>query len=315
MKLMASYGSAVELGLEVGTLEVSPTTLYLFAKDSGCGGSCAFCPQSARSQETRISRVEWRVYPIDDIEDRVERAQGKFHRICLQCADEVAVRGRLPELVSKLSSSGIPISISSCPIDICLMEKLKKAGTNVMTIPIDCASEELFPSIKGRSMAIYMKSLYSALRVFGRGRVGTHIIAGLGESERDLVLLMIKIFKAGIIPALFAFTPTKGTLMEGCGQPELRVYRRMQFARHLIVNFEAGEDNFEFDEAGGETSFRMPMKTLEAAISDGKAFMTSGCAGCNRPFFNERVSGPIFNFARALRERELSSIREDVFGF
>jgi biotin synthase len=49
-------------------------------------------------------------------------------------------------------------------------------------------------------------------------------------------------------------------------------------------------------------------------ISDAGVFMTSGCPGCNRPYFNERVSGPIFNFPRKPKAEEISRIRGEMLG-
>jgi len=307
---MASYGSAVMMGLEGGVLNVKPTTLYLFAKEGCCKGRCAFCQQSTSAQETRISRVDWHPYTIEDIKSGLGGSDGKFQRICIQCSDETAVRERLPALVAEFAGTGVPVSVSTCPISAGLMRTLKEAGTDVLTIPLDCASEELFPSIKGGRMALHMKALNSALEVFGRYKVGSHLIVGLGESEKDLVLLMSRIFRAGIVPALFAFTPLKGTPMEGHGQPDLGSYRRMQLARHLIVNCAAKEEDFGFN--SGRTTFRPGKEGLEVAILDGRAFMTSGCRGCNRPYFNERVSGPIYNYAETPGERELRAIRRDL---
>ncbi|MHA1527027.1 MAG: hypothetical protein ACTSQD_08340 [Promethearchaeota archaeon] len=36
--------------------------------------------------------------------------------------------------------------------------------------------------------------------------------------------------------------------------------------------------------------------------------MTSGCPGCNRPFYTSRPSGTIYNFPRALTENEKEEI-------
>jgi biotin synthase len=44
---------------------------------------------------------------------------------------------------------------------------------------------------------------------------------------------------------------------------------------------------------------------LEPVLGDGVAFMTTGCPGCNRPFYNERPSGPFYNYPRPLTEEEI----------
>jgi len=39
-------------------------------------------------------------------------------------------------------------------------------------------------------------------------------------------------------------------------------------------------------------------------LGTGEAFRTSGCPGCNRPYYNERPSGPFYNYPRGLTEEE-----------
>jgi biotin synthase len=140
------------------------------------------------------------------------------------------------------------------------------------------------------------------------------LIVGLGEEEFDLVVLMQKLWEKGIVPYLFAFTPVKGTPMEKRAAPALVAYRRLQLARHIIIERGRGLDAFEFDGMGRIKRFLIAKSEFESMISDARAFMTSGCPGCNRPYFNERVSGPIFNFPRKPKAEEISRIRGEMLG-
>ncbi|MCJ7714641.1 radical SAM protein, partial [Candidatus Bathyarchaeota archaeon] len=45
-------------------------------------------------------------------------------------------------------------------------------------------------------------------------------------------------------------------------------------------------------------------------VESGAPFRTSGCPDCNRPFYNERPSGPLFNFPRSLKEIEIVQIKQ-----
>ena len=45
-------------------------------------------------------------------------------------------------------------------------------------------------------------------------------------------------------------------------------------------------------------------KELKNIIDDTDAFLTSGCPGCNRPYYTSRPSGPIYNYPRKLNESE-----------
>ena len=52
--------------------------------------------------------------------------------------------------------------------------------------------------------------LSEALEVFGKGNVSTHIIVGLGETEKEAAQVIQRCVDMGVLPALFAFTPIRG---------------------------------------------------------------------------------------------------------
>jgi biotin synthase-related radical SAM superfamily protein len=313
-RVRLSYGSAVELGLIRGILEARPTTAYIFFKDKRCRGMCGFCPQSSGSEEDRISRVDWLEFALGEVQEGISGDRG-LRRICIQCTDEPSVKEGVAELVRDLGrSNDLPISVSTSPITRKQMARIKEAGADTLTIPLDCADGILFPSVKGKSWGDHWSALRDALEVFGRGKVGTHIMVGLGETEREVVLLIDRLWRMGVVPSLFAFTPIRGTPFEGRCAPPLSSYRRIQLARHLIVESGATAKDIRFDRDGRIREFCVSTSKLEEALRDGTAFMTRGCPGCNRPYFNERVSGPIFNFAKKPKPEDLAMIKGDIFG-
>ncbi|MEM2991478.1 MAG: radical SAM protein, partial [Halobacteria archaeon] len=140
----------------------------------------------------------------------------------------------------------------------------------------------------------------------------THLIIGLGEKEVDSSRIIQFLHDLGITIGLFALTPLKGTKMEKEKQPELFYYRKIQLLRYLIVNNFARIERMDFYHDGEIVDFGVPLMKIREVIQTGKPFLTSGCPGCNRPFYNEKISGPIYNFPRALTEKEKAEI-EDTF--
>ncbi|HUT17269.1 MAG TPA: radical SAM protein, partial [Acidobacteriota bacterium] len=47
-------------------------------------------------------------------------------------------------------------------------------------------------------------------------------------------------------------------------------------------------------------------------VETGKPFLTSGCPDCNRPFYNEKPSGPIYNYPRNIRLEEIEAIKRQL---
>jgi len=115
-----------------------------------------------------------------------------------------------------------------------------------------------------------------------------------------------------VTPAIFAFTPVRGTALETKPQPPIEKYRRIQLARYLIVKKYARSKNMHFDSTGRLTDYGIKKETLTYIVETGKPFLTSGCPNCNRPFYNEKPSGPIYNYPRNIRNEEISAIKQQL---
>jgi biotin synthase-related radical SAM superfamily protein len=136
----------------------------------------------------------------------------------------------------------------------------------------------------------------------------SNLIVGLGETEEEAIGLIQHLKDIGVEVSLFAFTPIRGTVLADRPQPPLNVYRRIQLARHLIVGGLSRFEYMKFDEEGRAIGFGASRDDIEEALGTGEAFRTSGCPGCNRPYYNERPSGPFYNYPRGLTEEE--AVRE-----
>lgn len=312
--IRVSYGSAVELGLAEGILWAWPRTAYLLLSDGACRGRCAFCPQSLGQQPDRVSRVSWPEYPLDLVLEAI-RSSRRVERACIQCADQRAVFEELPRLVQRLTAGGrLPVSVSMPPRGARIIYRLRDAGADMVTIPIDCASPRLFNRVKGGRLEDCMVALGDAVAAFGERKVGTHVIVGLGETEEEVVSVLARVWEMGVRPSLFAFTPVRGTAMAGRQPPDMQSYRRLQLARHLIVELGAGGDGFTFDAKGRLEYYPLEEHALGSIVKGGRPFETGGCPGCNRPYFNERVTGSLFNFPYPPSRDEIIRIEEELYG-
>jgi biotin synthase len=211
--------------------------------------------------------------------------------------------------------SKVPISVSCQPLGHQDMLKLSRVGVNRVSIALDAVTKNLFDSIKGSPIGgtydwdEHMNALEQALVIFGQGNVTTHLIAGLGENEEEIIRTIQKCVDMGIYPALFAFTPIEGTKMADRSQPPLIYYRRLQLAHFLITHDTSQYDRMVFED-GCLKSFGISRNALRELIKTGEPFITSGCPGCNRPYYNERPSGPIYNYPKNPDSRQIRDILE-----
>lgn len=322
-QIRVSSGSAVVLRLSNGKLDVMPTTAYLLTYRKGkCTANCGFCPQArgSRGRADMLSRVSWPVFQMRYVLDGIENAvkDGQIRRVCLQALNYPEVFVHLLAFVKAIYSLvRVPISVSCQPLNRENMRLLAEVGAERIGIPLDAATKELFDRVKGHSVGgLYVWEeqftlLSEAVEVFGIGKVSTHLIVGLGETEREMVEMVQRCVDMGVLPALFAFTPIPGTTLETNLQPSVSVYRRVQLAGHLIFHGIARYEDMRFDGKDCISDFGVDKEALVRMVQTGKPFLTSGCPNCNRPYYNEKPSGPIYNYPKPLtNEEKMQTLQE-----
>jgi len=323
-QIRVSVGSAIVLGLLEGKLNAEPTTAYFMTYKAGkCTANCGFCPQarSSRSKAELLSRVTWPTFPTSSVLQKlaISVEQGKITRVCVQALNYPDVIAHLSVLVAAVSQHAkVPVSVSCQPLNSENMRCLAESGAERIGIAVDAATEKLFIEVKGASAdgpytwENQFKQLREAVEVFGKGKVSTHLIIGLGETENDAVSFIQRCVDMGVSPALFAFTPVRGTKLETKPQPPVESFRRIQLARYLIVNGHARSEDMRFDGVGCLTDYGVEEETLAFIVESGRPFLTSGCPNCNRPFYNEKPNGPIYNYPRSISHVELSEIKKQL---
>lgn len=324
-KMRISVGSAIVLNLLKGKVETDPTTIYLMTYIKGkCNANCGFCPQARESysRADMLSRVSWPVFLTEKVFKSLVKSvsDGKIKRVCIQALNYSEVFTHLAALARAIKRKvEVPISVSCQPFESKNIKLLKEAGVERIGIPLDAATKELFDKVKGLSVGgpyiweNQFSILNQAIRIFGKGRVTTHLIVGLGETEKEMVNIIQNCVDIGILPAIFAFTPILGTALENNPQPKLQSYRRIQIARHLICHRIVRYANMRFDSKGCISDFSIKKNVLHQIIRAGIPFLTTGCPHCNRPYYNEKPSGPIYNYPKKISLEELFQIEKAIF--
>jgi biotin synthase-related radical SAM superfamily protein len=325
-RVRVSTGSAIVLGLLRGRLDAKPTTAYLLmCRNEKCSANCGFCSQARNSKgrADRLSRVTWPAFPTEKVVEAIERnaKAGTIKRVCIQSLNYPEAFDDVLFLVKEIRSrAAAPISVSCKPLSKQQMKRWADAGVNRVSIALDAATEKIFGNVKGQNIggSYRWEKQHEALKetvdVFGEGSVSTHLIVGLGETEKELCQKIQWCIDSGVYPGLFAFTPIPGTALENSSPPSLNSYRRTQVAHYILTHRKARIENMEFDKDENLTSFGISKEMLLEAIDTGKPFLTSGCPGCNRPYYNERPGGPLYNYPRQLLPEEIVEAKK-VLGF
>lgn len=309
-KLRASAGTAAALGLVSLACDDAPTTAYVMVGE-GCARDCAFCAQarSSSARADKLSRVTWPEFDSARLAPALRDAAvaGTIRRACAQVVGTPDAVSRAIDAVSFLkasaASTGLAVSVSfSASSSMEHVDALIAAGADRVALPIDAANPTLYQQVKGHSMERAL-ALIRQCAARHPGHISTHLIAGLGETEEDILRLAAEMISIGVTCGLFAFTPIPGTRMAHASPPPLDSYRRVQLGMWLLCR---GATIRELEFANGRLT---GISAVVAAWAHdprraAQAFQTSGCPDCNRPYYNERPGHVPYNYPRPLDETE-----------
>ena len=119
---------------------------------------------------------------------------------------------------------GLPIQVQiEPPADLAVLTELRDAGTTAIGIHVESMDDEVrrrwMPGKGAVPMAEYEAAWDEAVRVFGRNRVSTYLLIGLGEDPDELVAGAAGLIERGVYPFVVPFRPMLGTLARRDGWP------------------------------------------------------------------------------------------------
>ncbi len=313
MLIRASIGSQAVLGLASLRMLVAPTTIYLLQySPTGCSGGCIYCPQSRRygGGSDYVSRIEWPPIDLEAVKDALRSHDNNYSRVCLQSILRPSWIDEYMVLAREISrSTSRPISAAVNIMDHDGLVELREIGVDRIGVGLDAVSPHVFVEVgKPGTWNAYWRFIRDSIRVFGEDHVTVHIILGLGETEEETIRALVGIYSEGARAALFAYTHAPGTMRIG-RRPDIRYYRRIQVLNYLLSRGWSPEEIFSDSRVKPEVAEMIrehPFKYLEAVL-------TSGCPGCNRPFYNERPRGPIYNYpSHELLDRDKEKVASEI---
>ncbi|MCK8817733.1 radical SAM protein [Natroniella sulfidigena] len=300
-----SAGTAHLLGMKRLKTDAPPTTAYLMAGE-GCQNDCSFCAQATSNlaNKNELARIRWQEYQTEDIISNLSQAAAKkdLQRICIQAVDNPQAEESITDFLDQ-AQVDLPVCVSKSINSLAEVDKLLEAGVDRVNIALDVVDPEKFNQIKGGSYQERYQLLEAAANRFP-DRISTHIIIGFGETEKQVVKLLTQLKELKVKLGLFAFTPLRGTELAKQSRPDIDNYRRVQIANYLIYNHDFTLDQFEF-KADKLTAIDIKKQRLKDLLATGKAFETVGCSGCNRPYYNEKPGGVMYNYPRSLTSQEI----------
>ena len=212
-----------------------PEQAYITLSES-CIFDCTFCP---------VPKLGGRTKSAEEVVRMVDSAYrtGKMRAISITSGIERSPEEevtRAVEVVKSLTKYDVPIGVSVYPTPDSSI-RLKEAGAVEIKYNVETMDREII----GRACAdmdldFVLASLEDAVGIFGRNRVFSNFIIGLGESDRTVREGVETLAGIGVIPILRALNPhpLRPDLMDVCpdaARPDAdRLLRLARFERDVL---------------------------------------------------------------------------------
>ncbi len=180
-----------------------PKQAYITINE-GCIFSCRYCNVQNQDKHTKTP---------DEIVSLIKDACSRDTIECISLTSGVVGTmkeedERLFAILEKIRVFGLPIGVSVYPTPG-LSARLFEHGVSEVKFNLETATEKLFAEMcPGLDRNVLRDSLKEAVGFFGKNRVYTNIILGLGESKAEMKQCIMQCLENGIIPIIRPLTPS-----------------------------------------------------------------------------------------------------------
>jgi len=213
-----------------------------------CVFSCRYCS---------VPKIGGRRKSVEEIMAMVESVRHRIHAISITSGVKESIgeeEAYALEVVKHLASFALPIGVSIYPTEK-TPDLLHELGVAEVKFNLEAATPELFAAMcPGLDYTLLWHVLDRSVALFGRNRVFSNVIIGLGETDTELETCIWKLTAHGVIPVLRPLNPVAD--LAGTPRPS---------AERL------------------KTAYAMHESALAAAGLDARLALTmcTNCAGCD----------------------------------
>ncbi|HMG43457.1 MAG TPA: MSMEG_0568 family radical SAM protein [Acidimicrobiales bacterium] len=191
-------------------------TCVRYGEDTRCR-FCAIEASLAAGATTRVKTPE----QLAEVAEAAVRLDGVRQMVMTTGTSAAPDRGAryLARCVASVVGTvpGLPVQVQcEPPGDLSALSLLRDAGATAVGIHVesldDAVRRRWMPGKATVPLAEYRAAWREAVRVFGRNRVSTYLLVGLGEDPDELVAGAKELVDAGVYPFVVPYRPLVGTL-------------------------------------------------------------------------------------------------------
>jgi biotin synthase-related radical SAM superfamily protein len=181
-----------------------PEQTYITISEQ-CVYDCKFCA---------VPRFQGRIKTLKEVLAIVEKAQknGRLKTIAFTSGVATTPEAEIDRVVAYVKAVKkyhVPIGVAVYPTQDS-SQRLKDAGVDEVKYNVETMDKEIFAHVcsgrKGQSLDFIVASLRDAVKVFGKNRVSSNIIIGLGETDACVRQGVEYLAKMGVIAVLRPIT-------------------------------------------------------------------------------------------------------------
>lgn len=174
-----------------------------------CSTGCLFCPITYKKEPI--------CYTLDDIMSDINLYEKEgFESIGITTGvppgisfDEVGMQ--LANVVKQIRhriGSNIPIGVSAKHPTKAIIYELKNAGADEIRLNLEIYNYDLAAKLMpNKKIDDILRSIEHACQIFGRGKVSSNLIAGIGESDEDIISGVTVLTKLGAVSTIYPYDP------------------------------------------------------------------------------------------------------------
>jgi len=178
-----------------------PKQAYITVSE-GCIFGCRFC--TVPKQKGRIKSPDTIEKMVSAVADRIECISLTSGVMGSPKEDE----NRVIEVIKRLKKFELPIGVSIYPTEE-TPERLFDLGVSEVKFNLETATDALFKEIcPGPKREEIWDALIRSVEIFGKNRVFSNVILGLGETDSEMEKCITELCENGIIPVIRPLTPS-----------------------------------------------------------------------------------------------------------
>jgi radical SAM protein (TIGR04043 family) len=210
---------------------------------------CRFCTieESLRSEATVAAKTPAELAEVAEAAVRLDGVKQMVMTTGTTAGPDRGARALSRSVRAVLEAvPGLPIQVQcEPPADLAWISTLREAGATAIGIHVEALDDEVrrrwTPGKATVPLADYEAAWDEAVRVFGRNRVSTYLLVGLGEDPDELIEGAGRLIERGVYPFVVPFRPMRGTLAarDGVGAPSAERLRYV--TEHVAAKLRAAQ--------------------------------------------------------------------------